>query len=103
MIVNARTGVVSVQPNSGYPTWFGYGNQAIQVTYSAGYSPIPADLQEACASMVKNAYLNAVGQTDVTLSMEKIGDYQRISRADVQKLLTDDIKDTLNQYKQSVI
>ena len=53
--------------------------------------------------MVKNAYLNAVGQTDVTLSMEKIGDYQRISRADVQKLLTDDIKDTLNQYKQSVI
>lgn len=100
-IVNKKNGIVSMKPSSTYSPWFGYSDQGIQITYQAGYSPIPADIQEATASMVRNQYLN-IGQ-DVTLLMEKIGDYQRTSRSDVQKLLTDDIKETLNNYKQGTV
>lgn len=101
LIVNNKTGILVVNRTSTYSPWFPYGFQNVQVEYTAGYSPIPSDLQEACAEMVLNAYLK-IGQ-DVTLSMEKIGDYQRISRADVQKLITDDIKETLDRYKQSIV
>lgn len=101
LIVNNSTGIISVAPNGGYNPWFGYGNQNIQVTYTAGYSPIPDDLQEACAQAVLVAY-NRMGK-DLTLSMEKIGDYQYINKSDVMKLLPDDIMATLNYYRQSII
>ena len=105
IVVNANKGIISVSPSSVGQKWFGYGDQNIQVTYTAGYSTIPNDIQEAAAAMVLLAYAKMAGgnYTDLTVSQEKIGDYQRVSRADAQSLLTDDVKQTLNHYKQSFI
>jgi hypothetical protein len=100
-VINTKNGIVSIKPSSTYSSWFGYGNQNYQVTYTAGYNPIPNDLQEACAAIVMNQFYK-IG-TDVTLAVEKIGDYQRTSRTDVQRLITEDIKTTLNRYRMGTI
>ena len=100
-IVNTKNGIVSVKPTATYSPWFAYSNQGISVTYQAGYDPIPFDIQEAVAEMVMNQFYKL--GTDVTLSQEQIGDYNRTSRADVQQLLTDDIKHTLNHYRQGIV
>jgi hypothetical protein len=100
LIVNTKSGIVSVKPTSSLCQWFGYSNQGVQITYAAGYSPIPSDVQEICAAAVMLQY-NKIGQ-DSSLSQEQIGDYRRVSRPDAQQLLTDDMKATLRRYRQAL-
>jgi len=51
--------------------WF-KGKQNIKITYTAGYDPIPADLEELCNAMVAFKY-DAAARTGI--KSEKIGKY----------------------------
>jgi hypothetical protein len=104
-VLNSRTGLVSVKPSSTYSYWFPYdavaGQQSIQVVYTAGYSTIPQDIQEAVAKIVLNKF-NALG-ADMTMMMEKIGDYQYTRRSDANRSLTPDIQAMLWSYKDIAV
>lgn len=105
IIFNLTTGLVSVGSSSLHAGWFGYdyysGQQNILVVYTAGYSTIPQDLQEAVAQVVTRMYL-ARG-ADLTMSMEKIGDYQYMRAKDAAQFLTDDIMANIFHYMEIAV
>jgi hypothetical protein len=102
IIVNPNTGILSINPSSTQWQWFNYQPQSIQVVYQAGYVTIPLDIQDICAEAVMLLYYKMTGNQDITLVSEQIGDYSRTSRADIQKLLSDDMKSTLNRYREEI-
>lgn len=53
--------------------WFPPGFQNIEVRYTAGYSTIPAVVEQACAAVVAGMFRTS--QSDATLKSERIGDY----------------------------
>ena len=63
------------EDNSSSFAFFPRGFQNITVTYQYGYSIIPADVQEACVQMVKNAYSQNTGGYNPAFSSERLGDY----------------------------
>lgn len=60
--------------------WFPFGRQNILVRYTGGYtqSSLPADLQEACASLVAMLFDENTGENNSNSGMkrEKLGDYE---------------------------
>lgn len=105
VIVNSDTGIVSIKPTATQIGWFSYdyfsAQQGIKVIYAAGYDTIPLDVQEACAQVVMNRF-NLRG-ANVTMTSEKMLDYQYTRRSDAQKLLTEDIQATLFKYKDIAV
>ncbi len=85
------------------PYWpWGYGN--ISVSYSFGYNPIPADLQQACLTLV--SYLVRNVPSGSPLSSESLGAYsysvlQRNANGGIPELGS--IVDTLNKYRDQSI
>jgi len=81
---------------------FPSGFQSAKVIYSAGYAPVPADLQIACAMMVQRLYLRATSATDPNMKSERIGDYSYV-RADAVKAesaTASDVESILSGYKR---
>lgn len=68
----------TVNPEFGvYPCWPG-GFQNILVTYTAGYSSMPADLQMAMYMLVDVLFSETIGGTktlDASITSETLGDY----------------------------
>jgi hypothetical protein len=60
--------------------FFPVGFQQVEVRYTAGYAVIPADVQTACAIVVKA--LNSQSAIDNNLAYEKLGDYSWGRRTD---------------------
>lgn len=73
LIVNTRTGEVRFGPDAGR-SLFPRGFQIIAVTVTAGFDPVPADVQEAAVQLC--CFLAASLAKDPTASSERLGDYQ---------------------------
>ena len=105
IIFNSKSGLISVNPESTFNGWFSYdyaaGQQGIQVIYTAGYPSIPYVIQEQLAKIVANQY--ATRGQDLTLTSEKIGDYQNTRRPDASQLITGPIAAALSQFKEFVV
>jgi hypothetical protein len=74
-----------------YTNWFGAARGMGLVDYVAGFSTIPADVEQAVLEAVQMAY-NA-GQTDLTLESERLGDYS-YKRASGQDFVALDVSRT---------
>jgi uncharacterized phiE125 gp8 family phage protein len=93
------TGLVTFKPDAPpVATRFPPGTNNIQVDYTAGFDPIPDDLQLAAALAVGNLF----NQPDLTKQREKIGaSYYYIGRPG-ELAFTPEIKAILNLYKDHV-
>ena len=65
--VNAKAGIIHLFGR------FADSFQGITIRYTAGYSSIPADLEQICIDLVANYYNSR--KTNNTLKSEKMGDY----------------------------
>jgi len=63
------------EDNSSSFGYFPRGFNNITVTYVYGYTTVPADIQEACVQMTRNAYSQNIGGYNPAFSGEKLGDY----------------------------
>lgn len=106
-IVGVNTGLISFLPSSSYGSYFFYGHEnesKYLIDYTAGYLTIPADLQQACASICQNL-INWSG-LDTSLKVERIGGtsgYQWGGGIDTGKIITSTIKPTLEKYKSYIV
>lgn len=71
----------------------------IKVTYTAGYSPVPADLQWACALLVVHMKQQAV--TAWPLEAEKIGEYSYKLAVRMIKNVPGSFASTIKKYKRT--
>lgn len=75
---------------------FSMGKQNYRVTYVAGYSTIPADLQLAVWQMTRDIFNHRKSSGDVT--SEKLKDYS-ITYGEVASMVTDEVRMTLDIYR----
>jgi len=73
LVVNERTGELRFAPDAARLR-FPAGFQNVVVAYTAGFDPIPADVQEAAVQLC--CWLAASLAKDPTASSERLGDYQ---------------------------
>lgn len=73
---------------------FNRGHRNVKITYTAGFSAIPKDLEQACIDLVSLKYKgrDRIGQTSKSLGGETVAIF-------TTKDMTEDIKTVLNQYK----
>ncbi len=72
---NANTGLLFFAPDAeGDWDYWPKGRQNIEVEYTAGFSGVPADVQEACVELMAVMYSQA--SRDPTLTSERLGDWQ---------------------------
>jgi hypothetical protein len=76
--------------------YFNKGRQNVIISYAAGYSTIPYDIEQACIELVAMRYME---RTRVGLVSQNL---QGQTTAYVQKVMTDSILTTLNQYKKVI-
>ena len=76
--------------------YFNKGRQNVIISYEAGYSIIPFDIEQACIELVAMRYME---RTRVGLVSQNL---QGQTTAYVQKVMTDSILTTLNQYKKVI-
>lgn len=72
------------------------GFQNVLITYTAGYSPIPADVEEACIEMIASRYKARSRVDEVSKNLGGM------VVAFSQKDLSDNIKTILTQYKKVI-
>jgi hypothetical protein len=73
----------------------------VYVTYTAGYSTIPASLEEICIELVKFKYEK--GKKDSTLQSEKIGSVYSYTLADIKTALPPGLMEELDYFKRRII
>jgi hypothetical protein len=54
---------------------FPRGFKNVKIIYTAGYSPIPEDIQEACAEQI--VFINDQGSANSSIKSEKLGDFSQ--------------------------
>ena len=100
-IVNNKTGLLSINDSQNYYNYFSFdgtgAQQSINVTYTAGYAQIPADIQYATARIVQNMFIN-IG-ADLTKLSESLPRYSYTARGDANALIDSGIRTTLSHYK----
>lgn len=74
------------------------GNRNIYVSYTAGYSTIPDDVEQAAMELVKDCWDRS--QRDGTLQSEKVGSYAWAVSAMQSTPLTGSIKDRLAPWRR---
>jgi len=67
--------ITFITDNPGGYSFFLEGFKNISIIYTAGYSTIPEDIQEATAEQV--AFLNEQGSASASVKSEKLGDYSK--------------------------
>jgi hypothetical protein len=102
--VNVRTGELRFQPASVsevgmYGTPFIKGFQNISIDYTAGFSTIPIEVQEAC--MLGCSYIYETRKQDLTQSVEELGDFHSKIRTD-EVDLPDRVKQLVASYRKHV-
>jgi uncharacterized phiE125 gp8 family phage protein len=102
-VYDERTGELQVDDDSSKQYLFPQGFKTVLVEYTAGYSTVPASLQQACAMVVTKLY-RLRGQ-DLNTTSEKIGDtettWTKYATADVLK--SEDIRELLNPYRNRFV
>jgi hypothetical protein len=78
-----------------YPGGFTEGHQNLIVDFNAGYTTIPAALEQLCLELVKLKYDQS--KIDRNVSQERLGDYS-YSAADIRKV-SDDILNEAAAFK----
>jgi hypothetical protein len=94
---NAATGEVHFKRYAtGYYIYFPLAFQNIRWTYQAGFATVPADVQEACARIVKWLYDRA--SKDGSVTSERLGEFAQSFDAKVEEMPTD-IRRLIGHYR----
>jgi hypothetical protein len=97
-----QDGRISFKSNADTSYWiFPKGTSNISVTYSGGYTEeeMPDDLQEACILVALRLYSNFSSYKNPSMKSEKIGEHS-YSKIDIMlPILTPQIKEMLNGYR----
>ena len=100
--VDALTGELLRGPSWGDPRfnyWFPSGRNNVQVTYSAGYDPIPAAVKRAAILMIQA--LNDAGKSSDVYKSESIGDYSYSLNDGFKTVVTPIVYGLLEPYVQN--
>ena len=97
--VDKRAGIVSAIPSVALFPNFPKGFQTVLVNYTAGYSEIPADVQYACAMIVKLLYIQR--GAGLLAASRKLGDYEAMYFTAAQQIISGsyDVQRLLDQYR----
>lgn len=98
---NLSTGVLTRTPNTDdlhYGGIWPKGHRNIRITYEAGYSQVPEDVQEACAQLSASLFLEK--KRDPGLIMERTADYTYQVNTTTGDFLTPNSRRILDSYKR---
>ena len=103
-IIASRTGTIS-RKSAGFGGWedecygryFPGGFQSVRVSYTAGFSIIPADVRQATAMVVKR--LSEAGQVSGLYLTEQLADYKYQLRGDATEAIGADVQSLLKPYR----
>lgn len=99
-IVDAERGIIhlgktyrSVQWPTEWTGTFGQHPQTVVVEYTAGYSTVPADVEEACWTVAAHVFRSR--NKDLGVNSESLGDYSYVSRgaAAINEILSELLAD----------
>lgn len=99
--IATNTGVLTRTPNTDgihYNTIWPKGHRNIRVTYEAGYSQVPDDVQEACAQLSASLFLEK--KRDPGLIMERTADYTYQVNSTTGDFLTPNSRRILDSYRR---